>query len=1309
MVTILILEILKNLINMKKQLTFLFILIILSINSYSQLTLQYRACSNCNTTNTVYDWEAVDIASDFGMRISSSIWHRGVDYGKSSNTDYGYHLITPVNGTVEKIYVFSSSTHYKILSIRDNTGNNHFGYGHIFDNSDPLTSSPFILGDFILYKFLYLGEYHYAIINTLTNVAISDINGYSFTYNLQPYITTNQVTAGQEIAPLGGSGGFMNDLQHLHLYRFVNPSESINDIQDKDNCKDPLQILDNIYTYYNTSLETVNITEISNNTFYSGANKSVVKVRCSMINPGQSGWLHNYHYSNAIMDIDDVDLKIKKSCEDDSEYSLIHGKNYLSKISHGARWGGNPYPNIAPDEIREEYGVYSTDASNCKIGIIPGAYYKNGAYDEFVFTDFYTRIHKTQNLNGTLTLAENPDDALYNDGEYNIRADITTVKGSQQNSISPTNIKIDNFCPYIKEVAVYKGAMNDVNLVYRGKWNAIGSTLSCTPEGTRYCYTGAEILIKVETSEPLKENSLNLEIDIEGQLSPLYLTPYYSNLEKTLFFFKIEGSQTQNIYFIPSKKAVLKFNGLDLADNQLEAIPTGADISQQYQVKIRQDANTWQPAANPGTDSFHWFKFGCVGVNKSGKSISDNEECLEADFYAAETTVNIGEDIVLNNISTGNFTNVNFKLYSSDGSYNNEVLLYEPYIFNRDITGYYDVELMIIDDDGHSSTEIKYNYIQVVNPSVTEEETIVDFNAFPTNTNIGDDVQFTDLSTGNPTNWKWYKDKNGSEILFSTEQNPNNDISYNPNYGISLPGTYNIRLEVSFDGGVSWESKTKLDYITVNSIDDQNVICDVSEQCNLGDYASFDIELENYGNSPSNLYTYNINYGDGQTSSVQTSQPTYYNTHVYNSVGQKNYTIKVYSQLGDEIGSCIGTIEVFDITAPINVSCNITPTEPVLNQSVLFSCTSNAIDPIYYSWVLKRGNNQTVGGASSQAFAKMLTSSGNYTAYVTVTDMSGRYMGTSSVNFDVPEPNNCIVASIETPSCIRNYHGYTFTSNSFFRSTNCISYDNSGNYQIYDITDIRWTVFNKSTNTQLNTETHFDSNGNFPKTFHHNSFSGDDYYVYLEVWNRYAHMDAYPNFSPYTTNENQYDYYDKIRYFLSTGSNSSDTKYICDNSVDFWPFNINYKIFVAGSNCDKTIETGETKEYKATEEITLRDGFTAEEGCDFTARIECSGMEWYEFNGYFNNPNPINNDSINSIEMKVYPNPTNSNFSINISDIDNNDCKIYIYNIYGNLIKNIQNPKYFNEINFEEQAPGIYFIKYLYKDKSLTKKIIITR
>ncbi len=88
---------------------------------------------------------------------------------------------------------------------------------------------------------------------------------------------------------------------------------------------------------------------------------------------------------------------------------------------------------------------------------------------------------------------------------------------------------------------------------------------------------------------------------------------------------------------------------------------------------------------------------------------------------------------------------------------------------------------------------------------------LANFSADKTSGNAPLNVQFTDLSAGNPRLWKWDFD-NDSVTDFEIQ---------NPTWTYNQPGTYTVSLTVSDDANTDKEIKT--DYITVNS-DDSNVI-----------------------------------------------------------------------------------------------------------------------------------------------------------------------------------------------------------------------------------------------------------------------------------------------------------------------------------------------------------------------------------------------------------------------------------------------------------------------------------------------------
>ncbi|MGB4123903.1 MAG: S8 family serine peptidase [Bacteroidales bacterium] len=102
-------------------------------------------------------------------------------------------------------------------------------------------------------------------------------------------------------------------------------------------------------------------------------------------------------------------------------------------------------------------------------------------------------------------------------------------------------------------------------------------------------------------------------------------------------------------------------------------------------------------------------------------------------------------------------------------------------------------------DNNTWNITVYYYLLELENPP------IADFTATPTTVYAGETVNFTDLSTNNPTSWNW--SFSGGTPTSSTTQNP--QIVYNS------PGTYNVSLTVSNAFGT--DTKTKTDYIHVST------------------------------------------------------------------------------------------------------------------------------------------------------------------------------------------------------------------------------------------------------------------------------------------------------------------------------------------------------------------------------------------------------------------------------------------------------------------------------------------------------------
>ncbi|MCF6318627.1 MAG: PKD domain-containing protein [Proteobacteria bacterium] len=592
--------------------------------SYSQdrtFTIYYSECKNCNTSTQSYEDQEPfithDISSDFGRRrgISISNWHRGVDY--NNDHDYvGDHLFSVFDGTIAKIIVTPGSQ-YKIIVI---DGFRDLGYGHIFEKGQ-IPSAGMKYGDMVIKKMEPPNQNLYAIINLTDDYAIGEEDGATVEYTdngtLKTYTVTNQISYNNPIAVIGRSGDNSPPYfdYHLHLYHF----KDINIVTQKqlgykeiDNDKDPLEIINHASTDYTVTIEGKTL-RIDNQQFINSSNVVIfpgnesisLKTRYAM-----DGAVAGNRYSDVVMNIDGVELFIKKPTDavegfnqwgdPTSNYKLLKGPWFESKINHGARLNHERYYSIGNPQNNQSYDLSGDNrvGSTKKTGILPWAYSdgndENGnpfgqPYDEFFYSDFKTRIHKNDSFGQsscTYANSTDEDEARYPDGKYHIYAKVTTVEENvfPSDVSTPTEIIIDNFRPFIKKVEISKYPGGEP--VYSRAWSWNGNTYLIEPPPFNLdIKTNNNLYVKVTASEAMEAVSMILnghEIQYTGQ-----------NDAKTEWHFSITANQ------LNTGENTLEINGTDLAANAI--------INNPPYIPIRQQNGVWLPDPAPftGADMNH--------------------------------------------------------------------------------------------------------------------------------------------------------------------------------------------------------------------------------------------------------------------------------------------------------------------------------------------------------------------------------------------------------------------------------------------------------------------------------------------------------------------------------------------------------------------------------------------------------------------------------------------------------------------------------------------------------------------------------
>ncbi|MBN2381167.1 PKD domain-containing protein, partial [candidate division WOR-3 bacterium] len=206
-----------------------------------------------------------------------------------------------------------------------------------------------------------------------------------------------------------------------------------------------------------------------------------------------------------------------------------------------------------------------------------------------------------------------------------------------------------------------------------------------------------------------------------------------------------------------------------------------------------------------------------------------------------------------------------------------------------------------------------------------------DFQGTPTSGPTGMAVSFTDMSSGNPTEWEW----DFGDTRTSTTQNPTHVYDTDGDYTVSLT----VRNATEED------TETKVDYIHVGSTAPPDA--DFSGNPTSGN-APLTVSFTDQ--STNNPTSWAWDFGDGNTSAVENP------SHVYNNTGQYTVSLTVQNAGGQDTETKTNYITVGSAPTPVTANFAGNPTSGNAPLTVAFTDQSTGNPD---SWAWSFGDNQT--------------------------------------------------------------------------------------------------------------------------------------------------------------------------------------------------------------------------------------------------------------------------------------------------------------------------------------------------------------
>ncbi|MHC1745016.1 MAG: PKD domain-containing protein [Syntrophobacteraceae bacterium] len=304
--------------------------------------------------------------------------------------------------------------------------------------------------------------------------------------------------------------------------------------------------------------------------------------------------------------------------------------------------------------------------------------------------------------------------------------------------------------------------------------------------------------------------------------------------------------------------------------------------------------------------------------------------------------------------------------------------------------GQYDISLTLT-GPGWQNTKYRYGYLVVTLPVPPTPG----FSAAPTLVAVGDQVQFTDESTGYITSWSW---NFGDGSPASSEKNPK--------HAYASDGLYNVTLTVSNPAGSPSITKTGIIDVSLP----KPIFTATPNPVGVNNQLTFSGSSTGTG-----LSSWQWDFGDGETVTYAHSDPNHANpVHTYTSTGDKTVTLTVTGTSGTR-----SKTETIKVAGPPIPDFTASPTTVATKDLVQFT---DASQDVVTSWSWDFGDGSPISHAQNPTHA--YTADGHYTVTLTVSGPGGENTLTKGDYISVSVPNPDFEA---TPTTVILGHEVNFS------------------------------------------------------------------------------------------------------------------------------------------------------------------------------------------------------------------------------------------------------------------------------------------